>query len=155
MQHSYESLDRPGGFSRVRLLAPLAYRDYRRLLGGMSVFGLVLVARYLDARQWATSLRAYRVHLPSGMTADDIAINVTGDTVSFAGETTPATDVASDGWIRQERRTGKFQRAFTLPVQIDSNAVTATFTDGVLELVLPKSETVKPKTVKITAGAQK
>ena len=95
-----------------------------------------------------------RADLP-GMTADDIAINVTGDTVSFAGETTPATDVASDGWLRQERRTGKFQRTFTLPVQIDANAVTATFTNGVLELVLPKSESVKPKTVKITAGPQK
>jgi MFS family permease len=49
MQHSsYESLDRPGGFSRVRLLAPFAYRDYRLLAGGMSISllgdGLFLVA---------------------------------------------------------------------------------------------------------------
>ena len=48
MQHSYEGLDRPGGFSRVRLLAPLAHRDYRRLVGGMSISllgdGLFLVA---------------------------------------------------------------------------------------------------------------
>ena len=95
-----------------------------------------------------------RADLP-GMTADDIAINVTGDTVSLAGETKVPTDVAMDGWLRQERRSGKFQRLFTLPVQIDSNAVTATFTNGVLDLVLPKSEAVKPKTVKITAGTSK
>jgi Transmembrane secretion effector len=48
VQPGYESLDRPGGFSRVRLLAPLAHRDYRRLLGGMSISqlgdGLFLVA---------------------------------------------------------------------------------------------------------------
>jgi DHA3 family tetracycline resistance protein-like MFS transporter len=48
VQHSYESLDRPGGFSRVRLLAPLAHRDYRRLVGGMAISllgdGLFLVA---------------------------------------------------------------------------------------------------------------
>jgi MFS family permease len=48
VQQSYESLDRPGGFSRVRLLAPLAHRDYRLLVGGMSVSllgdGLFLVA---------------------------------------------------------------------------------------------------------------
>src|SRR5919201_5974027 len=48
MHHSYESLDRPGGFSRVRLLAPLAHREYRRLVGGMAVSllgdGLFLVA---------------------------------------------------------------------------------------------------------------
>jgi MFS family permease len=48
VQHSYESLDRPGGFSRVRLLAPLAHREYRRLVGGMAISllgdGLFLVA---------------------------------------------------------------------------------------------------------------
>ncbi len=48
MQHSYEGLDRVGGFDRVRLFAPLAHRDYRLLAGGMSVSllgdGLFLVA---------------------------------------------------------------------------------------------------------------
>jgi DHA3 family tetracycline resistance protein-like MFS transporter len=48
MQQSYEGLDRPGGFSRVRLLTPLAHRDYRLLASGMSVSllgdGLFLVA---------------------------------------------------------------------------------------------------------------
>ncbi len=48
MQQSYEALDRPGGFSRVRLFAPLAHRDYRLLAGGTSVSllgdGVFLVA---------------------------------------------------------------------------------------------------------------
>ncbi|HEX4010624.1 MAG TPA: MFS transporter [Solirubrobacteraceae bacterium] len=48
MHHSYEGLDRAGGFDRVRLFAPLAHRDYRLLVGGMSVSllgdGLFLVA---------------------------------------------------------------------------------------------------------------
>ena len=91
-----------------------------------------------------------RADLP-GLTPDDITINVTGDTVSLAGETKAQSDVSNEGWLRQERRTGKFQRAFTLPVQIDANAVTATFANGVLDLVLPKSEAVKPKTVRIQA----
>ena len=48
MHQSYEGLDRPGGFSRVRLLSPLRFRDYRLLVGGMTVSllgdGLFLVA---------------------------------------------------------------------------------------------------------------
>jgi MFS family permease len=48
MQHSYEGLDRAGGFDRVRLFAPLAHRDYRLLVAGMSASlvgdGLFLVA---------------------------------------------------------------------------------------------------------------
>jgi hypothetical protein len=37
MQHNYEALDRGGGFSRVRLLAPLRHRDFRLLWSGMCV----------------------------------------------------------------------------------------------------------------------
>jgi DHA3 family tetracycline resistance protein-like MFS transporter len=37
MQHNYEGLDRSGGFSRVRLLAPLRLRDFRLLWSGMCV----------------------------------------------------------------------------------------------------------------------
>jgi DHA3 family tetracycline resistance protein-like MFS transporter len=48
MQQSYEALDRPGGFSRVKLFAPLSHRDYRLLAAGMSVSllgdGVFLVA---------------------------------------------------------------------------------------------------------------
>src|SRR5262249_51061929 len=48
MQHSYDALDRPGGFSRVNLLAPLRHRDFRLLWTGMTVSllgdGVFLVA---------------------------------------------------------------------------------------------------------------
>jgi DHA3 family tetracycline resistance protein-like MFS transporter len=37
MQHSYEGLDRAGGFSKVGLLAPLRHRDFRLLWSGMCV----------------------------------------------------------------------------------------------------------------------
>src|SRR4029078_5542390 len=48
MQHSHEALDRPGGFERARLLAPLRHRDFRVLWSGMAVSlvgdGLFLIA---------------------------------------------------------------------------------------------------------------
>jgi MFS family permease len=37
MQHSYDGLERPGGFSRLNLLAPLRHRDFRLLWLGMTV----------------------------------------------------------------------------------------------------------------------
>src|SRR6202008_4552620 len=46
--HSYEGMDRPGGFSRVRMLTPLRHRDFRLLWSGMCVSlmgdGIFLVA---------------------------------------------------------------------------------------------------------------
>lgn len=91
-----------------------------------------------------------RADLP-GLTAEDIDINVTGDTVALSGELKPTADVTSDGWLRQERRIGKFGRSLTLPVQIEAGKVEATFQNGVLDLVLPKAESVKPRSVKINA----
>lgn len=95
-----------------------------------------------------------RADLP-GLTAEDIDINVTADTIAISGELKGQSDVTSEGWLRQERRYGKFQRAFTLPMQLDANKVEASFENGVLTLVLPKAEAVRPKQIKVTAKAQK
>ena len=91
-----------------------------------------------------------RADLP-GLTPDAIDINVTSEAVSLSGETKTQSDVSSDGWLRQERRAGKFQRSFTLPMQIDPNKVQASFENGVLDLVLPKADQVKPRSIKVNA----
>jgi HSP20 family protein len=94
-----------------------------------------------------------RADLP-GLTPDDIEINATADTFTISGETKASTDVTAEGWLRQERRFGKFARAFTVPMQIDPNKVEAKFQNGVLELALPKAENVKPRAIKINASAK-
>ncbi|MDX6508224.1 MAG: hypothetical protein QOG06_2868 [Gaiellaceae bacterium] len=53
MQHSHEALDRPGGFERARLLAPLRHREFRILWGGMAV-SLVGDGIFLIAIAWET-----------------------------------------------------------------------------------------------------
>ena len=95
-----------------------------------------------------------RADLP-GLAPEDIEINATSDTISIAGEMKAQANISDEGWLRQERRVGKFQRSFTLPIQIEPNKVEAKFTNGMLELVLPKAESVKPRTIKINAADQK
>jgi MFS family permease len=51
MQHSYEALDRGGGFSRTNLLAPLRHRDFRVLWAGMTV-SLLGDGMFLVAMAW-------------------------------------------------------------------------------------------------------
>jgi MFS family permease len=53
MQHSHEALERPGGFERARLLAPLRHRDFRVLWCGMAV-SLVGDGIFLIAIAWET-----------------------------------------------------------------------------------------------------
>src|SRR5919202_4749518 len=51
MQHSYEGLDRGGGFSRTNLLAPLRHRDFRVMWAGMTV-SLLGDGMFLVAMAW-------------------------------------------------------------------------------------------------------
>jgi DHA3 family tetracycline resistance protein-like MFS transporter len=53
MQHSYDSLDRPGGFRRRHLLTPLRHRDFRVLWIGMTV-SLIGDGIFLVAIAWET-----------------------------------------------------------------------------------------------------
>jgi HSP20 family protein len=92
-----------------------------------------------------------RADLP-GVSPDELEINATSDSISISGEVKAQADVTLEGWLRQERRAGTFQRAFTLPVAIDPTKVEASFENGVLQLVLPKAENTKPRTIKVNAS---
>src|SRR5580765_4406604 len=76
MQHSHEGLDRPGGFSRVNLLAPLRHRNFRLLWAGMTVSllgdGIFLVAMAWQAYELWNAPAALSL-LGIGMTVPMIA----------------------------------------------------------------------------------
>ena len=76
MQHSHEGLDRPGGFSRVNLLAPLRHRDFRLLWAGMTVSllgdGIFLIAMAWQAYELWNAPAALSL-LGIGMTIPMIA----------------------------------------------------------------------------------
>ena len=44
-----------------------------------------------------------------------------------------------------------FSRSLTFNVPVNAEGIAATFEHGVLTIVAPKAETVKPKTIKVTA----
>ena len=77
MQHSHESLDRPGGFSRVNLLAPLRHRDFRLLWAGMTI-SLVGDGIFLIAMAW----QAYELwNAPAALSL--LGIGMTIPTIAF------------------------------------------------------------------------
>ena len=87
-----------------------------------------------------------------GVNPEDIDVTITGDVLTIKGECKPEPESQEKrNYIRQECRYGSFTRTLTLPTAVDANQITATFENGVLTLEMPKKESVKPKTVKITA----
>jgi DHA3 family tetracycline resistance protein-like MFS transporter len=77
MLPSHESLDRPGGFSRVRLLAPLRHRDFRLLWSGMCV-SLVGDGIFLVAMAWQVYALS---NVPTALSTVGIAMTV--PTIAF------------------------------------------------------------------------
>jgi MFS family permease len=77
MQHSHEMLDRPGGFSRVNLLAPLRHRDFRLLWAGMTI-SLLGDGIFLVAMAW----QAYELwNAPAALAF--VGIGMTIPTIAF------------------------------------------------------------------------
>jgi len=86
-----------------------------------------------------------------GVKQEDVKITVTKDTLRVEGE---IKDEAKEGasFLRRERRKGRFVRNLGLPVEINPDGATASFRDGVLVVVLPKAEEVKPKAIQINVS---
>lgn len=90
-----------------------------------------------------------RAELP-GMKREDIDIEITSESLSIRGER-KFDEAAKDSYLRIERPYGPFQRSFSIGVPVDAGKIRAKYQDGVLEIVIPKSETVKPKKIPVTA----
>jgi HSP20 family protein len=85
-----------------------------------------------------------------GVKKEDIQVNVDGDQVSITAEVKQEKDVKEgERLVHSERYFGKTSRAFRLGYEIDEAKVQAKYTDGVLELVLPKKQTAAAKQITI------
>ncbi|MEJ2070969.1 MAG: Hsp20/alpha crystallin family protein [Syntrophobacterales bacterium] len=86
-----------------------------------------------------------------GMEAKDIEISMVGDTLTIKGEKKAETEEKDENYHMVERTYGSFSRAMKLPAVVDAEKVEATYKNGVLTVVLPKMEEVKPKAIEIKA----
>ncbi len=83
-----------------------------------------------------------------GIKAEDLDISVIGRTLTLSGERKPE-ETQNVSYHRRERKWGSFRKALTLPEDVNAEAVRAECKDGVLKLVLPKPEHVKPRKITI------
>jgi HSP20 family protein len=89
-----------------------------------------------------------------GVKPDDVQITLHGDTLTIRAESKAEQDKKGEHWHLRERRFGTFQRTVSLATPVNSEKAQAQFEHGVLTLTLPKSESAKPRQIKI-GGAGK
>ena len=90
-----------------------------------------------------------RAEIP-GVKKEDINISIDADQVAISAEVKNEKDV-KDGErvLRSERYYGKLYRAFALGQPVDENTASARYTDGILELTLPKKAAAQAKRIEI------
>ncbi|MFY9317764.1 MAG: Hsp20 family protein [Burkholderiales bacterium] len=80
-----------------------------------------------------------RAEIP-GVKKDDIQVDVNGDMVSVRAEVKREKEEKGEKLLRSERYYGMVSRSFSLPTEVDDKATVAKYSDGVLELTLPKKQ---------------
>jgi len=83
-----------------------------------------------------------------GIKAEDLDISIVGRTLTLSGER-KAEETSNVNYHRRERKWGSFRKALTLPEEVNTEAVKAECKNGVLKLILPKPEHVKPRKITI------
>jgi HSP20 family protein len=112
------------------------------------------------ARRWVPAIDlvetdeslVLRADLP-GLSKDDVTIEVKEDVLTLSGERRGEHEEKAEGFYRVERAFGRFSRSLTLPHGVEPDSIDAEFTDGVLEVRIPKPEERKPHRVAIGAAS--
>lgn len=84
-----------------------------------------------------------------GVTKKDMTISITEDELTITGEVKREQEVNEKDYFHCERVYGSFTRTIVLPATVDKNKAKASYKDGILEVVLPKTEIAKPKEIKL------
>lgn len=78
------------------------------------------------------------VELP-GLDEKDIEVTLSHDMLTISGEKRQEKEDKGKNYYRMERSYGSFKRAIPIPCEIKTEAIDATFKNGVLSIALPKA----------------
>lgn len=87
-----------------------------------------------------------------GMSKNDVKIELQDNTLRVYGERNDEHQKGKGSHVRTERFYGTVERVMTLPTNTKPEAIEAQFENGVLHVVIPKAETIKPKQIHIGEG---
>jgi HSP20 family protein len=89
-----------------------------------------------------------------GFSADQVKVEVDGDTLVVSGERDTESRDEGEGVLRWGRRHNSFERQFELGGKVDIDKVAASLDAGVLTIRLPKVEGDAKRHIQVVAGAE-
>jgi HSP20 family protein len=103
----------------------------------------------MDISETKDSLVA-KVEVP-GLEPKDIQISLQENLLTIKGEKSQEKEEKDEHYHRVERAYGVFTRSVRLPVAVDASKVTATFKNGLLTVILPKTPSARGTTIPVKA----
>jgi HSP20 family protein len=92
--------------------------------------------------------KAYELHIAApGMNKEDFKIDLNENYLTISGERKFSKEKNENNFRSIETQYGTFSRSFALPENVDAAGISAQYTNGILEIVVPKDE---KKTLKAT-----
>jgi HSP20 family protein len=88
-----------------------------------------------------------------GLKKSDFHIDLENQLLSISSEIKEEKELKDDNFTRREFGYSSFKRTFTLPETVNDDKINASYTDGILSILLPKKEEAKQKparTIKIS-----
>jgi HSP20 family protein len=141
-----------------REMAPV--RDFERMRKEMDLFWDSFVPAALertdDSGEWLPSLDVsetkneivVKAEVP-GMDPKNIDISLSNGTLTIKGEKKQEREEKEEDYHLVERSYGSFMRSIVLPTEVKQDKINASYKNGILKVVLPKSEEARKKEVKI------
>jgi len=86
-----------------------------------------------------------------GVKPEDIEVSMEAGVLTVKGQKETEVKTEKEGYKRIERTSGSFYRRFSLPDSADGDAINAKCKLGVLEIIIPKREAIKPKRINVTS----
>lgn len=115
---------------------------------------------YLNDSDWNTSpavniaetKEAFRIEVAApGLKKEDFKINVEKRVLEISSEkeSTKEENRENERYYRKEFLYSSFKRTFSLPSYADTDSITATYKDGILNVTVPKKEEAKEKPIRV------
>ncbi|MGH1437742.1 MAG: Hsp20/alpha crystallin family protein [Lewinella sp.] len=84
-----------------------------------------------------------------GLKKEDFKVEINEGILTIAAERKTENEEKKEGYTRREFSYTNFTRRFTLPETADETNISASYTDGILALNLPKKEEAKPQPARL------
>jgi len=128
-------------------------KELERAYEGNTQEGSIATAEWAPAVDIKEESDRFVIHADiPGVKPEDIDVSMENGVITIRGEKKTEATTDKEGYKRVERTFGSFYRRFSLPDTADSDAITAKSAHGVLEITIPKRESVKPKKITVDSA---